>query len=81
MTLRDVFNALPNPRNTSKCLTCQTLNAMPKDDQDFLNALLDNRDVYSATINKALDAAGYKIGVASIKRHRAGDCAARRNVG
>lgn len=81
MTLQDVFNAMPKPRNTIECFTCQTLSTMAEADKDFLNALLENRDVYSTTISKALDGAGYKVGTASVKRHRAGDCAARRNVG
>ena len=81
MSLKDVFETVGSPRNIRTCLACKALKSMNAEDADFLNALLDNGEIYATTICKALNAAGHVIGVGSIKRHRAGECAARRNVG
>lgn len=80
MSLKDSLAAqIPN-RGGPICNLCEIVNGLDKDDKVALAAAMDDRRMTATMIVKALTDSGYDVGVASVRRHRRGECSAA-NVG
>jgi hypothetical protein len=71
--------AIPN-RGGPSCHLCDVITELPDTDAQALNAAMNDRRMTATMITKALTESGYDVGVASVRRHRRGECSAQ-NVG
>jgi hypothetical protein len=79
-SLADALSAaIPNKGGPS-CHLCDVITDLPNADKEALNAAMNDRRMTATMITKALTDSGYDVGVASVRRHRRGECAAQ-NVG
>jgi hypothetical protein len=80
-SLADALAAARPNKGGPSCHLCDVIAQLPKDDRTALTDALNDRRMAATMIAKALTDSGYDVGVASVRRHRRGECAAAQNVG
>lgn len=76
MSLKDSLDKEVIPPNFG-CSIRHLRKKMSKEDLEVLDKALEDRDITSASLNRALKSEGFFISVHSIGRHRRGDCNCR----
>lgn len=66
----EVTASLRGPR----CTVCALVPGLGKDDRTALEAALNDRNITSAAISRALRREGHAITESTLRRHRKGEC-------
>lgn len=76
MSLRGELEKMNPIVGGGTCHLCDLLPRLSEDDRGALETALESRTFHATMIAKALENIGQSVSVASVRRHRRGECAA-----